>query len=305
MTVTSKTSAPRGGQWRGLAFKRKGLLVLGYALACYLCMLAVLGYGAGFFANRGVPTSIDGSARGGWPGAAVIDLALLGLFAVQHTVMARPGFKRRWARRLPAAAERATFVLAASLALALLYWQWRPLRPELWRLTGPGADGLLAVQAAGWLLALGSTFLISHTDLFGLRQAWRRAGGARYTPPPFTERGWYRWVRHPLMSGFLIVFWVTPVLTAGHLLFCVAATGYILIGIGFEERDLRRELGPAYASYAARVPALIPGCRRRRPRAANTVRQDTMSDPPGTMGLCHCRTGSPPPARSSPTRRAG
>ena len=264
MTVTSKTTAPRGEQWRGLAFNRKGLLVLGYALACYLCMLAVLGYGAGFFANRGVPTSIDGSARGGWPGAVVIDLALLGLFAVQHTVMARPGFKRRWARRLPAAAERATFVLAASLALALLYWQWWPFGPELWRLTGPGADVLLAVQASGWLLALGSTFLISHTDLFGLRQAWRRARGARYTPPPFTERGWYRWVRHPLMTGFLIVFWVTPVLTAGHLLFCVAATGYILIGIGFEERDLRRELGPAYASYAARVPALIPGGRRRR-----------------------------------------
>jgi methanethiol S-methyltransferase len=262
MTVTSKTTGPRAGQWRAVAFGKIGLP--GYALACYLCMLAVLGYGAGFFANRGVPTSIDGAARGGWPGAAVIDLALLGLFAAQHTVMARPAFKRRWTRLVPAAAERATFVLAASLALALLYWQWRPFGPDLWRLTGPGADALVAVQAAGWLLALWATFLISHTDLFGLRQAWRQACGARYTAPPFTERGWYRWVRHPLMTGFLIVFWVTPVLTAGHLLFCVAATGYILAGIGFEERGLRRELGPAYASYAARVPALIPGCRRRR-----------------------------------------
>jgi protein-S-isoprenylcysteine O-methyltransferase Ste14 len=295
MTVTSKTAGTRASQPRVLAFGNKGLLA--YALACYLGMLAVLGYGAGFFANRGVPTSIDGGAWARWPGAAVIDLALLGLFAVQHTVIARSAFKRRWTRLVPAAAERATFVLAASLALALLYWQWRPFGPGLWRLAGPGADALLALQAAGWLLALGSTFLISHTDLFGLRQAWRRARGSRYTPPPFTERGCYRWVRHPLMLGFLIVFWATPVLTAGHLLFCVAATGYILAGIGFEERDLRRQLGAAYASYAARVPALIPGWRPRR--------GGKLSDPPGTMRLCRCRTGSPPPARSPPTRRAG
>jgi protein-S-isoprenylcysteine O-methyltransferase Ste14 len=264
MTLTSKTAGLRGGPCREPALRRKGWLTLSYALAGYLCMLAVLGYGAGFFANRGVPASIDGGARGSWPGAAVIDLALLGLFAVQHTVMARTGFKRRWTRLLPATAERATFVLAASLALALLYWQWRPFGGPLWRLTGPGADALLAVQLGGWLLALGSTFLISHTDLFGLRQAWPRAPGARYAPPPFTERGLYRWLRHPLMAGFLVVFWVTPVMTAGHLLFCLAATGYILAGIGFEERDLRRQLGAAYVSYAARVPALVPGLRRGR-----------------------------------------
>jgi methanethiol S-methyltransferase len=264
MTVDSETAGPGLRPWRVVAFGKKGWLA--YALACYLCVLAVLGYGAGFFANRGVPTSIDGGARGGWPGAAAIDLALLGLFAVQHTVMARAAFKRRWTRLVPPAAERASYVLAASLALALLYWQWRPLPGTLWRLTGPAAAALLAVQGAGWLLALGSTFLISHTDLFGLRQAWRQARGARYTPPPFTERGSYRWVRHPLMSGFLLVFWATPVLTTGHLLFCAAATGYILVGIGFEERDLRGQLGPVYTSYAARVPALIPGGRPRRGR---------------------------------------
>lgn len=288
MTVTSKTAGTRAGQPRVLAFG-----VMGYALAGYLAMLAVLGYGAGFFANRGVPASIDGGARGNWPGAAAVDVALLALFAVQHTVMARAGFKRRWTRLVPPAAERASYVLAASLALALLYWRWRPFGSPLWRLAGPGADALLAVQVAGWLLALGSTFLISHADLFGLRQAWRRARGVRYTPPPFTERGSYRWIRHPLMTGFLLVFWATPVLTAGHLLFCAAATGYILIGIGFEERDLRRQLGPVYTSYAARVPALIPGCRPRRGRPVRRALcgKQQVSDPPATMELCRCRTG--------------
>jgi hypothetical protein len=131
MTVDSETAGPRARQWRVVAFGRKGLLAC--ALACYLCMLGALGYGAGFFANRGVPTSIDGGPRGGWPGAAAIDLALLGLFAAQHTVMARAAFKRRWTRLVPPAAERASYVLAASLVLALLYWQWRPFGGTLWR----------------------------------------------------------------------------------------------------------------------------------------------------------------------------
>jgi methanethiol S-methyltransferase len=270
MTITAKTAGSRARPGHERALRTKGLLTLGFALACYLCTLAVLGYAAGFFADRGVPAGVDRGARPWGPGAVAIDVALLALFAVQHTVMARPWFKRGWTRLVPAAAERAAFVLAASLALALLCWQWRPFGGTLWRLAGPGADALLAVQAAGWLLALGSTFLISHTDLFGLRQAWARARGARYTPPPFTERGCYRVVRHPLMTGFLIVFWAAPVLTVGHLLFAAVATGYILIGIGFEERDLRRQLGAAYTSYAARVPALIPGWRPRQ--AGRTAR---------------------------------
>jgi methanethiol S-methyltransferase len=270
MTITTKTAGSRARPGHERALRKMGLLGLGYAAACYLCMLVVLVYAAGFFADRGVPTGIDRGARSGWPAAMLIDGVLLALFAVQHTVMARPWFKRGWTRLVPAAAERATYVLAASLALALLLWQWRPFGAALWRLDGPGAGVLLAVQAAGWLLALGSTFLISHTDLFGLRQAWARARGARYTPPPFTERGCYRFIRHPLMAGFLIVFWVAPVLTVGHLLFAAAATGYILIGIGFEERDLRRQLGAAYTGYAARVPALMPSWRPRQ--AGRTAR---------------------------------
>jgi protein-S-isoprenylcysteine O-methyltransferase Ste14 len=177
--------------------------------------------------------------------------------------MARPGFKRWLTRVVPGPAERATFVLAASLTLALLFWAWRPVGGAVWTLSGPAAAVLLAVQLAGWAVAISSTFMISHFDLFGLRQAWLHLRGTGYTPPAFTERGLYRRIRHPLMAGFVIVFWAAPVMTAGRLLFAAAATGYILAGIWFEERDLVRSLGPAYAAYLARVPALIPGRRCR------------------------------------------
>ena len=234
-----------------------------YAAAVYAFFLAVFAYTIGFFANAPVPRSIDHGPESSWPLAAGIDVLLLALFAAQHTVMARPWFKRAWVRLVPESAERATFVLAASLVLALLYWQWRPVRATVWHLSGPGAAIALAVYSAGWLLALAATFAISHADLFGLRQAFAPARGVPYTAPPFTERGLYRRVRHPLMTGFVVVFWAAPVMTAGHLLFAAAATGYILAGITFEERDLRRGLGETYTAYAARVPALVPGLRRR------------------------------------------
>jgi len=181
-------------------------------------------------------------------------------------VMARPWFKRRWTRIVPAAAERMTFVLAASLALALLFWLWRPVGETLWNLPGPAAVALRALYAAGWVVAVSATFLISHSDLFGLRQAWLHARRARYIPPPFTERGLYRRVRHPLMTGFVIVFWSAPTMTAGHLLLAVTATGYIVAGIAFEEHDLIQSLGVTYTAYRARVPALIP-----RPSRAKTA----------------------------------
>jgi len=180
------------------------------------------------------------------------------VFAVQHTVMARPWFKRRWTRIVPEPAERATFVLATSLALALLFWLWRPVGGTVWSLPGPGAVALWAGYAAGWVVAVSATFLISHSDLFGLRQAWLHARRIAYSPPPFTERGLYRRIRHPLMTGFLIVFWAAPIMTAGHVLFAATATGYILAGIAFEERDLIQSLGETYTAYRDRVPALIP-----------------------------------------------
>ena len=154
-------------------------------------------------------------------------------------------------------------MLSASLTLALLFWAWHPFGGVVWTLSGPAAALLLAVQLAGWAVAISSTFMISHFDLFGLRQAWLHIRGIGYTPPAFTERGLYRRIRHPLMAGFVIVFWAAPVMTAGHLLFATAATGYVLAGVWFEERDLLRSLGPAYAAYRARVPALIPGPGRR------------------------------------------
>jgi methanethiol S-methyltransferase len=234
------------------------LIVLVYAAAVYLLWLAVLGYAVGFFAGFGVPKGIDQGPRAAVPVAVAIDLLLLLLFAVQHTVMARPWFKRRWTRIVPAPAERTSFVLAASLVLALLFWLWRPVGGTVWNLSGPGADALRAVYAAGWAAAVGSTFLISHSDLFGLRQAWLHARRVGYRPPPFSQRGVYGRIRHPLMAAFVVVFWSAPVMTAGHLLFAATATGYIGVGIAFEEHDLIQSLGDTYAAYRARVPALIP-----------------------------------------------
>jgi methanethiol S-methyltransferase len=183
------------------------LLILGYAAAVYVLFLAVLGYAIGFFADAGVPTGMDKGTPSAWPLAMAADLLLLLLFAVQHSVMARPWFKRRWARLLPAPAERSTFVLCASLLLALLFWQWRPVGGMVWHLSGPAAVVVLGGYAIGWAVAVGSTFMIDHLDLFGLRQAYLHARGAAYRPPAFTERALYRWVRHPLMAGFVIVFW--------------------------------------------------------------------------------------------------
>jgi methanethiol S-methyltransferase len=165
---------------------------------------------------------------------------------------------------VPAPAERATFVLAASLTLALLFWLWRSIGGTAWNLAGPGADALWALYAIGWTVAVSSTFLISHPDMFGLRQAWRHARRTTYTSPPFTQRGLYRHIRHPLMAGFVLVFWSAPVMTAGHLLLAATATGYILAGIAFEEHDLIQSLGGTYTAYRAHVPALIPRPRFRR-----------------------------------------
>ena len=251
-------------------------IILAYAVGVYLVFGAVLGYAAGFFAGLDVPKGIDQGPHAAVPVATAIDLLLLALFAVQHTVMARPWFKRRWTRIVPEPAERTTFVLAASLVLALLFWLWQPIGGTIWNLPGPDADALWAAYAAGWALAVSSTFLISHSDLLGLRQAWLHARRARYSPPPFTERGLYRHIRHPLMAGFVVIFWSAPTMTAGHLLFAATATGYILAGITFEEHDLIRSLGGTYAAYRARVPALIPrpSLRPRWPGAQRSEEND-------------------------------
>src|SRR5215471_14681124 len=265
MSQVMKPADPVAAVVRPRPAKMPAPVILACAAAVYLLSLAVLGYAVGFFADFAVPKNVDQGPHASVPVAVAIDLLLLLLFAVQHTVMARPWFKRRWTRIVPRPAERATFVLATSLALALLFWLWRPVGGTIWSLPGPAAGALWAGYAAGWALGIGSTFLISHSDLFGLRQAWLHARRVRYSPPPFTERGLYRRVRHPLMAGFLVVFWSVPTMTAGHLLFAATATGYILAGIAFEEHDLIQNLGHPYAAYRARVPALVPRFRLQHP----------------------------------------
>jgi protein-S-isoprenylcysteine O-methyltransferase Ste14 len=252
-------------------------LIAAYAAGVYAFFLGVLGYTVGFLAGFGVPKGIDQGPRVAWPAAVAVDVALLLLFAVQHMVMARPWFKRRW---VAAPAERATFVLCANLTLVLLFWLWRPLRGTVWRVPEPGAGALIALYAAGWVVAVAATFTISHADLFGLRQAFSHARRTAYRPPAFTRRGLYRFVRHPLMTGFLLVFWAAPTMSAGHLLFAVAGTGYIVVGIRFEQRDLLRDLGPVYRRYQSEVPALVPGRW-----AAVPVRTGTMRHRPGREGL--------------------
>ena len=229
-------------------------LILGYAALAYAAFLATALGTAGFLADAGMPFAIDGGHRAPVWHAVATDTGLLLLFAVQHTVMARRGAKRRLTRLVPASAERSTFVLASSLVLLLLCWRWRPLPALAWHLGGGWAALTWAGYGAGWLLVVAATFMVDHLEFLGLRQAG-------YHPAPaagFRERWLYRRVRHPIMTGLLVTFWLTPRMTAGHLLFAAAGTAYIAIGIRFEERELRRQFGDVYRDYARRVPALLP-----------------------------------------------
>jgi protein-S-isoprenylcysteine O-methyltransferase Ste14 len=235
------------------------LLAVVYGGACYLFFLATFLYAIGFVGNCVVPKSLDTGPVAAPAEAAWVALLLLGLFALPHSVMARPRFKQWWKRFVPPPVERSTYVLVSSLLLALLFWQWRPLPEMIWQVQQPVAVILLwGLFGVGWLVALISTFLIDHFDLFGLRQVYLYATNKPYAPPPFRTPALYRLVRHPIMLGFVIAFWATPVMTWGHLLFSVMTTIYILIGIFLEERDLLRAFGSAYAKYRQQVPMLIP-----------------------------------------------
>jgi protein-S-isoprenylcysteine O-methyltransferase Ste14 len=211
-----------------------------------------------------VPKSIDSGVPGSFTPSLVVDAVLLGLFAIQHSVMARPGFKKAWTRIVPHVIERSTYVLLASSLLALLFWQWRPIPEVVWSVSNSAASMVLEVIFfAGWALVLVSTFLIGHFDLFGLRQVYLYQVGKAYTTSGFKTPGLYKIVRHPIMLGFIIAFWATPQMTVGHLVFAVATTVYILIALQIEERDLTNMYGDTYTEYKRKVSMLIPLPRRK------------------------------------------
>jgi methanethiol S-methyltransferase len=237
-----------------------GLIAAVYGVVCYLVFLCTFLYAIGFVGGVIVPKTID-SGQGASPWVALlIDLLLLGAFAVQHSVMARPGFKAVWTKIVPRSIERSTYVLFSSLLLALICWQWRPLPATVWNVSSSHvlAGVLTALFWLGWLVLLLATFMINHFDLFGLRQVYLRMRDLEYSPPRFTQRAFYKIVRHPIMLGFLIAFWATPRMSLGHFIFSAATTGYILVGIALEERDLTAAHGEQYRAYRSRVPMLIP-----------------------------------------------
>jgi protein-S-isoprenylcysteine O-methyltransferase Ste14 len=245
----------------------KRLSVFLYGVLCYVVFLATFLYAIGFVCNLYVPRSLDGPPVAPLASSLMVDLGLLLLFALQHSVMARPAFKSWWTRLIPEPAERSTYVLASSVALIVLFAFWQPLGGVVWAVTQPTAVIVLySLCAFGWLLVLVSTFLLNHFDLLGLRQIWLNLRGQPYTHLTFSTPGPYRLVRHPLYVGWLFAFWATPDMTLTHLVFALATSGYILAAIQFEERDLVRHLGTQYSDYRKRVPMLIPGISLLRSR---------------------------------------
>jgi methanethiol S-methyltransferase len=235
------------------------ILTIAYGVASYLLFLASFLYAVGFVGNLLVPKSIDSGPTDSPPASVLVDTLLLLLFAVPHSVMARPAFKRWWTQFVPPPVERSTYVLVSSLTLGFLFWQWRPIPSVLWHVVNPVGRLLLHVVFwCGWAIVLVSTFLIDHFDLFGLRQVYLFASRREYTPPAFKTPGLYRYVRHPLMLGFLLAFWATPLMTLGHLLFAVATTAYILIALQLEERDLVAFHGEQYRAYRKQAGMLLP-----------------------------------------------
>jgi protein-S-isoprenylcysteine O-methyltransferase Ste14 len=233
-----------------------------YGLACYAVFFGTFLYAVGFVGGFAVPKTIDSGAAGPAGTAVLVDLALLALFGLQHSVMARQGFKERWTRIVPEPVERSTYVLFTSLALIAIFVFWRPLPAVVWDVDATWARAVLwGLYGAGWLVVLVGTFMIDHFELFGLRQVWSHLRGEEHSPPEFQTTGFYQYVRHPLMTGFLMAFWATPEMTVGHLLFAAVSALYILVGLRFEERDLVAFHGDRYRDYRETTPMLIPGLK--------------------------------------------
>jgi protein-S-isoprenylcysteine O-methyltransferase Ste14 len=241
----------------------KRWLILIYGVASYAIFYATFLYAIGFIGNFGVPKSIDSARETSLGMALLINAVLLGMFAIQHSVMARPAFKRWWTRIIPQPAERSTYTLLSSVALIALFAFWEPIGGIVWSVEAPVAQALIyGAYAFGWLLVLVSTFLINHFDLFGLRQVWLQLRGRPYTALQFKTPVLYRYIRHPLYVGWFFAFWCTPTMTVTHLLFAIATTGYIIVATQLEERDLV-DAHPEYAEYRRRVPMYVPFVKRR------------------------------------------
>ena len=230
-----------------------------YGVVIYLIGLVVTFYTIGFVGNLVVPKTIDSGEPAPFAPALLIDTLLLGLFGIQHSLMARPGFKQWWTRLVPSPVERSTYVLFTSLALILIFWAWQPITNVVWSVENPiGRAILWAFYFIGWVIVFASTFLINHFDLFGLRQVYLFLRQQKYTYPGFVTPFLYKLVRHPLLLGFLIAFWATAHMTVGHLVFAIVMTAYILYGIQLEERDMVSALGKSYEEYREQVPMLLP-----------------------------------------------
>ena len=244
-------------------------LVLLYGALAYGAFLATFLYAIGFVTGVVVPKTLNSGADGPLGSSILINVLLLGLFAVQHMVMARPWFKARWTKIIPKPIERSTFVLATCVVLGLIYWQWRPMPATVWSVTEPAAQWVFrGLFVAGWLVVLYASLLIDHFDLFGMRQVFLHWRHREYRHPGFALPWLYRLVRNPLMLGFIIAVWATPTMTYGHLLFSAMITGYVFVGVAFEERDLARVLGEEYRRYRARTPMLFPWPRKTPSAAA-------------------------------------
>ena len=249
-----------------------------YGVGCYAIFLGTFLYAIGFIGNLGVPKSIDSGLDGPLALALLVDAALLGLFAIQHSLMARQWFKRAWTRLIPKPVERSTYVLLSSLALLFLFWQWRPIGGVIWDVQIPAGRAIVyGFFAFGWLTVLVSTVLIDHFDLFGLRQVYLYLRARDQSPIAFRTPGPYRLVRHPLYLGWLLVFWSAPTMTVAHLVFAIMTTAYILVAIQLEERDLTHSYGDTYRKYREQVPMIIPRLRTQKEAASASKKAASVS----------------------------